>query len=318
MHVPPLLRILLLVLVCVPLVFGCGDGVEESPGAAWHRCELRGARQIGGAAVFGEELLLISGGGDGRLFAVALTDLVPGGTAQAREVPLDITHDAPLSGREEIAWRGTTLGQLQDLGMDFQALAVQEPHFLFVGDAAFRLGLWGRIERGPTGTIRKAKLFSGFVVPGGERPGTASADYRDHGPGLRSFVTRRGTRHTEDLLAISRGETDHPGRIRVDLLDRGGALLQLHRLQGLGTQAADVEAACWQADRLLVYRDHGSGSLHPGGDPSVGLTGTLGRGTPAPERPEGATWRGMSSDPDDTLYLVSDGDPAVVAWRKAR
>ena len=42
----------------------------------------------------------------------------------------------------------------------------------------------------------------------------------------------------------------------------------------------------------------------------------LGQGVPGPDVPDGKRWTGMAHAADGTVFLVSSGSPASLAWRR--
>jgi len=71
----------------------------------------------------------------------------------------------------------------------------------------------------------------------------------------------------------------------------------------------------WHGGRFLTVRGHGRGSIAPFMDPGASREIGLGQSTPAPDIEGAGAWRGMAHGPDGTVYLISDGDPAILAWR---
>jgi hypothetical protein len=96
-------------------------------------------------------------------------------------------------------------------------------------------------------------------------------------------------------------------------LDRGGLGLGRFTVTAPGG-APRVIAVTHEKERFLALRGGETAALAPFLDPGKQARATLGGDTPAPPLAEGR-WSAIAHAPDGTLWLVSSGDPAVLAWR---
>jgi len=304
-------------LSCVLLLglAACGDeqGGQEA-GIAWQHCRVEGLNGAGGLAFFEDSLIAVAGGGDRSVYVFERSALKAGGQAHARVLDVDVVEDAFLMGSEKFALQGYQLKHLWDLSLDFQGVAVQAPHFLYLGDRIRRVIYWGRLFRDASGHLARARLRSLCIAPGARRTAVDEGDWRDKGPGLSGLVAVDGRRRTEDIYVADRGSPDETV-LRVRKMDRYGSNLGgLSVLHGLDGQP-DVNAISWSKKRFHLTRGAGAGELLEVDEPKSGLGAKVDQRDQGPQVEGVEIWSGMCHAPDGTLFLVSNGTPAVVAWR---
>lgn len=310
------------------LLVACGDEPEAPPSTEiqWSHCRIEGVKAAGGVAALGDELFLCAGAGDRAIYVLPIGRLAPGARITARKLQVDVDEKATLTGRELLARRGYTLGNLWQADVDFQGIAVQQPDLLFVADRQFRVVYWGKLVREIGGEFGRWQVRHAFEVPGAKRANVQLADYSDTGPGVSGLFGVSGSSRTEDLYLVERarpGSEDVRSQFRVLTLDRYGSLagggdLGFFTVDVGGGAVPDVEGVAYDRanERFLCVRGAGRGSIAAFRDPGSLRTGKLARGVPGPELEGVGRWCGLTVGADGTWYLVSDGDPAVVAWRK--
>jgi hypothetical protein len=288
------------------LVLGCA-GEEADTGRRWASCSLTGPREASGLAIWRGDLLFVCGGGDRNVYAISIDELAPQVSPRVRTLTVERDDAAPLMGQEEFATHGYQIGHLWKQDPDFQALAVQAPNFVYVGDRARRVAYWGLLTADAAGRADRIRLRGAFIVPGAKRTETSRGDWRDHGPGLSGFATSGGQR-TEDLYAVDRGAPG--GSLRIHRLGRYGSVLGAIRVRHGLDGSSDIGALAVRARGFLLAR--ASGSLvqvpYPRRDETVGMT-------PAAldvPLPAGTVVTGMTRD---ARYLVLAGEPPVLTWR---
>lgn len=330
MRFPGVLSVLLLALSLV----GCG--AEDGPAGpaadptdghvVWNHCRLPGVTKASGVTVLGEDLLICASGGERRIRVVARKNLRHDEAVRSRELRVDVNAEGRIGGRELLSRRGYLVKGMWEAAIDLQGIAVQPPNHLYVADAAFRIVYWGRVEQDIGAQLAHWKLDYGFEVPGGKREGAAKADYRDTGPGLSGMFGVAGAGRTEDLYVVERSRPGGPevaSQFRVLVLDRYGGLGgggtnlgfftidvgegALPQVEGLARDTAN--------NRFLCVRGDGRGSVAHFLNPGSMRKGKLGKGTPGPDIEGAGRWSGITVATDGTIYLVSDGDPARLAWR---
>ncbi len=334
MHRPDrafLSRLLLGVLALALTACGDDSAPTEEADVHWSHCTLPGIKNASGLAVLGDALFVCAGNNDRSIYLVPMERLRQDARVVAQKLKMDIDRDEHLSGRELLTQRGYTLGNLWDADVDFQAIATQQPNLLFVADSRFRVVYWGKFAREIGGAIGTWQVRHAFEVPGAKRKNIDVADYRDTGPGISGLFGVSGQARTEDLYLTERarpGGEDVSSQFRVLVLDRYGSLagggdLGFFTVDVGEGAIPEVEALAFDGPnkRLLCARGTGRGMIAPFRSPGSMRAAKLGKGVPGPDI-EGpdigdiGRWRGLSVGSDGSWYLVSDGDPAVLAWRK--
>ena len=309
------LRLVLLFLAALGLA-GCGDDPAPEGPAAWQHARIEGLAGATGLTLADDDLVFVVGGDDRELRTVARAALRPGATAKARTLAVTIRPDAPIHGADPLAAERYSLEHLWAVPVDFQAVAFQPPDTLYVGERQRRLVFWGRVRRDAAGVLASVKFSHAAIVPGADRSGRAAGDWRDHGPGLRGLVAVKRGGRAEDLWAVDEGVADGP--LVVRRMDRFGSNLQGVRAQHGLEVAPDVRAVSHDGTRLLVLLGSGRGRIVSLREPPAGRLDAVpaSEGVPGPAIDGVAGWSGMAHAADGTLFLVSGGSPAVVAWRK--
>jgi hypothetical protein len=294
------------------LAAACGEQEEADAPLPWRHCRITGLAGASGLAIFGGDLLAVRGGGSRDVYAIPVGMLRDGGKARARALRLDRDDTAALHGAEAFSAQGYRISHLWPLTVDFQAIAVQPPNFVYLGDRNRRVAYWGRLGLDPRRQTDRLRIEGALVVPGAFREGAEKGDWRDKGPGLSGLTTPGASRKTEDLFAVDEGGP-HRAAVVLQKMSRFG--MPVGRIARIHPANEDppVEAISHLPDGsgFLLLHGRRPQSLSRLGDPDASL---LPQREPAPALERG-WWRGMCHGPDGTLYLVSDGDPAVVAWR---
>jgi hypothetical protein len=305
----------LLLLASLATLCACGGEQTDEPAPAghFHGATLAGLGGVSGVCVAGTDLLLVRGGEDRTLYAVARADLVP----DRRDVPVrrlevSVRREAPLGGSEPLALQGYRLGHFWDLDLDLSCVALRPPASVYLGERRFRLVFYGRLYRDAAGRATRVDLDGAFVAAGARRDGADAGDWSDHGPGMASLQGSQHSDQTEDLALLER-DAPSGDHFRVIRLDRMGSRLGEVRVDVAG-EAPEVRGLSFSDERYLVLRGAGRGALAPFPDPRRKARATLGAGTPAPEPLSGA-WSALAHAEDGTLYLASGGDPCRIAWR---
>lgn len=321
------------VLPCLAWVLtACGaddtpaNGTADTQGAGhWHHARIEGVAGASGLAVLGDTLFVVQSGGKRALHAIDRAELEPDGTVTPRLVRVEVRSEQRVHGLDDLlAARGYEVDKLWEAGIDLQGLAAQRPGRLFIADRSFRVVFRAVLQRGVGGDWSRALVEGAFTVPGAKRLSADRADYRDMTPGLSGLDSTRG-RRIDDLVVLERSryvENDSvPDTFRMLRLDAFGAPVTR---RGLGAYMVgrvpdeapvEAEAIVHEADRYLVLRSSGRGSLAPLSPDAAPRTLELGQPTPAPAIDGAGAWRGMARAEDGTLFLLSDGSPAVLAWR---
>ncbi len=305
---------------------GCGgEPIDEptQPGR-WRYARLDGIEGASGLAAF-ESSLLISAGANRRvLYTVAIDDLAAGEAQAVRALPLAVDRGAALGGAGPFARQGYRLGDLWDLPVDVQGVAVQAPNFVFLAERNHRVVYAGRLRMGASRHLQGVQIDRVFVVPGADRSGMAAADWRDRGPGLAGLASVVGERSTEDLYAVDRSGASSE-TFRLQKLDRYGLGLGWFLVHVPRVPSLEVGGILKEAGRYLFVHGGGRGVIQPVVDGSTGQSVWAGRGVPgpdaiaaldlAPDDGEVGSWQGLSRGADGTLYLVSGGPRTILAWR---
>ena len=307
-------------LPCVLLLAACGDrgqvpAERQSPGQ-WEHVRIEGLSAASGLTIHEDTLIAVAGGNDRDIYAIAIAELLPGGTVKARTLAVDIKPDAPLMGAEPFAVQGYTLGHLWKVTLDFQAVAAQVPNLLYVVDREHRVIFWGPMHRSVDGRLARVQLNRLTVAPGADRTGVDTGDWRDLGPGVRGVVSVPRAGRMEDLWILEGGKAGEP--LQVRRIDRYGSnlggLRARHKIQG----PPDARALSWDRDRLVLQVGAGRGRLMTLEPPASGRTVSVPeiRGVPGPEVAGVDGWTGLAHGSDGAVYMVSGGTPAVLAWRR--
>jgi len=298
------------------LLAGCGleSPIATEPGH-WQHCRIEGLKNAGGLAVFGHDLIAVAGGDDREIYVVSSDDLEPGGSVRARTLAVDITPKRPLMGAEPFALQDYEMRHLWAQKVDFQGAAVQAPSFLYVGDRIRRVIYWGRLSRDAAGRLARVKFDGITVAPGATRSKRAAGDWRDHGPGLAGLLALGARQRMEDLYVLERAPTGGPA-LRIYRMDRYGSPLGTIPIkQDLGA-AMVCQALSWDGSRYVLLHGKGRGRIVSFKEPQPMRSVPLGSGVPGPDVEGVEAWTGMTHGEDGTIYLVSSGDPAWIAWRR--
>ncbi len=312
-------RALLLATLLGPLA-ACGRGAAPDAARAvggWSHARVPGVAKASGIAVAGDWLVVSESGPDRRLLAVRRADLVDGKEASAHPVEVTFDPEAHLTGGDAFALRGYRLGDVWGLDGSVEGVAVQSPARVFLADRAWRVVFAGELRTGDDGAPKQIVIDRGFTVSGGNRSGSDASDWRDRGPGLAGLAAGASGRRVEDVYAVTRG-AEGPGTFELHALDRYGIELSTFTVD-LGTKDdAAVGGLALDEDRFLVVRGAGRGELvaFRRGRPRELVKSAP--GIPAAEVEGAGAWSGVARSDDQVLYLVSQGAPAVVAWRAIR
>jgi len=311
--VPLPLRALLLLLAVA--AGGCGDEAPApvEPGH-WRHCVLEGLARAGGLTVYGDDLLAVAGGGDRGVYTVSTRDVAPGATLHARRLPVDVREEAALLGAEPFALQGYTMKHLWPLPVDFQGVAVQAPDVLYVGERSRRVIFWGRLVKDASGRLDRVRFTEVSIAPGADRTGVAAGDWSDHGPGLAGLLALQGRPRMEDLYVLDAAPHGGPA-LRIYRMDRYGSALGTIPIQHDLGEGVSCNALSWDGSRYVLHYGAGRGRVATVKEPDAMRSGTMTAGAPGPDVEGVDRWTGMTHGADGTIYLVSNGDPAVLAWR---
>jgi hypothetical protein len=305
-----------LCLVSAMWLAGCGETPDAAPASGtWRQGVVTGLAGASDLAVLGDTLLAVCGGGDRHVYAISADTLRTTGTAVAQSLALRIPEVAPLDGSDELVRHGYRVGHVWRPAVDLQAVGAQPPDRVFVGDRARRVVFWGPLLRGPDGTIAHVGVQRAFVPPGADRSRIDEGDWRDQGPGMAGLLGGGAPTRTEDVYVLDRG-VDPQGRFLVWKVDRFGARLGEISLEAEGEAAESAQDLAWTADRFYLLHGGRGQFITPFALPALGRTAALVGTLPAPRIEGAARWTGIAADAAGRLYLLSDGDPAVVAWRE--
>jgi hypothetical protein len=316
-----------LLLFCACLLSACGGEDERgSAEPAWQHARVEGLSGASGLTILENVLLVCSGEGQRAIHVVERSALTPGGTVSARPLEVLLRDDLEVTGSGLLARRAYTLGDLWNASVDFQGIAAQRPGRVFIADRSYRVIYRGTLQRAVGGRFERIAIDFAFTIPGARRTSVDAADYRDMGPGLSGLFGVRG-RRVEDLVVAERAHVRADGQdreFRIQLLDAFGAAAngrgEMGFLIGRVPEPGppEVEGISFHDDRYLILRGGTRPSLAPlrrTGDlrvldlePELAL----------PDVPGAGTWRGMVHAEDGTLFLISSGDPAIIAWRAQR
>ncbi len=294
----------------------CGeDGPAGDAPAAWQHATVQNLAGASGLTLVGDDLVFVVGGDDRDVRSVARSALRPGATATARTLAVTIRPDAPIHGADPLAAARYGLEHLWKVPVDFQAVAFQPPDMLYVGERHRRLVFWGRIRRDAAGVLAGVKFSHVAVVPGADRSKRDAGDWRDQGPGLSGLVAVKRSARQEDLWAVDAGAAEAP--ITVRRMDRFGSNLQGIRARHGFDVAPDVRAVSHDGTRLLVLMGKARGRIVSLKEPPPNKLDSVPAitGVPGPAIDGVDGWTGMAHAEDGTIFLVSGGSPAVVAWR---
>lgn len=301
-----------LLLGCL-LTTACG-GAPSGSGSSWKHCRIEGLENAGGLAWHRDELIAVAGGGDRALYAFPRTRLVPGGSVRARRLEVHIKEDTHLVGAEKLSEQGYQMKHLWKLPLDFQALTTRTPSQVFLGDRNRRIVYWGRLVRDGAGRLSQVQLSRLFVAPGATRSDISRADWRDKGPGLSGLVAVQGDGGRDGLYLVDRGEPT--GRfLRLRRTDMYGSVLGGILVERTFRGAPELQALSWRQSQPVLQRGYGAGQLITARASSDPAPRKPAHTEPGPEVEGVSAWTGMCHAPDGTVYLVSGGSPAVVAWR---
>lgn len=312
-------RLACLVLLVACALAGCG---ADTPGASppsgqaghWKHCRVRGLAGAAGLTVYGDDLIAVAGGGDRAVYTFAIEDLEHGKSIRARKLTVTVRAEAALLGAEPFGLQGYRLEHLWALPVDFEGVAAQAPDFLFVGERTHRVVYWGRLVEDAGGRLSSLKLRNVSIAPGADRSKVNAGDWRDHGPGLAGLLALSGRRRVADVYVLDRAP-------------RGGSALRVHRMDRYGSMLGSIpvkhdlgdaltcNALSWDGARYVIHYGRGRGRLATMKEPDAMRSTKLNVGTPGPAVEGVELWGGMTHGKDGTVYLVSSGDPAVVAWR---
>ena len=295
---------------------GCGDDDTDDGLSPWQHARIEGLSGATGMTVADGDLVFVSGADDRDLKTVAVAALRNGASTKARTLAVTIRPGAPVHGSSPFALQDYRLEHLWKVPVDFQGVGFQPPNLLYVGERHRRLVFWGKLRRDAAGVLASVKLEHMAAIPGAKRTGADGGDWRDHGSGLRGLVAVKQSARNEDLWVVDAGTADEP--IMVRRLNRYGSNFHGIRARHTFEVAPDVRAVSHDGTRLMVLLGKGRGrlvSLTP--PPRDKLDSVpLGAGVPGPAIDGVDGWTGMAHADDGTIYLVSGGSPAIVAWRR--
>lgn len=322
-----MLRPGMLLLLCFLTLSACGDDTGGGPSEpAWQYATVTGVRGASGLTIVDGALLVCCGEGQRTIHALERAALQPGATVPARPLEVLLNDDLEVTGSGLLARRAYTLGDLWNAAVDFQGIAAQEPGRVFIADRAYRVVYRGSLQRAVGGRFKRIAIDFAFTVPGARRTSVDAADYRDMGPGLAGLFGVR-SRRMEDLVVAERAHvraSTDDREFRVQLLDAFGAAAsgrgEMGFLIGRVPEPGppEVEGISFDGEGYLVLRGGARPSLAPlarSGDLRVL---DLGAALPFPAFEGAGTWRGIVHAADGTLFMVTSGDPAIIAWRAPR
>ena len=294
----------------------CGDETEEGDLQPWHYATLQGLGEASGLTLIGDDLVLVCGNNDRDIYTLSRAGLNDGDSVRVRKLAVQFKPDALLMGTEPFALQGYTLDLLWNVPVDFQAVAAQQPDYLYVAERNRRLILWGRLRRRADGALSTIRFDHVSIAPGADRSGVDSGDWRDKGTGARGLVAVERSARMEDLWLVDAGAPGEP--IGVRRLDRYGSNYGGIRARHSFDGSPDVRAISWDTDRLVMLVGAGRGRFVSLAPPPPGKLDsvTIKPGAPGPDLPDGKSWMGMAHAKDGTLFLVSSGSPATLAWRR--
>ncbi len=321
-----MVRIATLLLLCACILPACGndDGEGTSAEPQWQHARVQGLSGASGLTILENVLLVCSGEGQRAIHAIERSELQASGVVTARPLDVLLNEDLEVTGSGLLARRAYTLGDLWNAAVDFQGLAAQRPGRVFIADRAYRVIYRGTLQRAVGGRFARIAIDFAFTVPGARRTNVDAADYRDMGPGLAGLFGVRG-RRMEDLVVAERAHVraDADDReFRVQLLDAFGAAANGRGEMGffIGRVAEpgppEIEGiSARDGDGYLVLRGGARPALAPLDRSGKLRVLDLGPEIALPEVPDAGTWRGIVHAEDGTLFLISSGDPAIIAWR---
>lgn len=307
---------LLLMLVLAWPLSACGDDAATEGPTPWRHARIDGVAGATGVTLVDDDLVFVCGGDDRDIRTVARRDLVHGGRAKARTIALTIRPGAPITGSSPLALQDYRLEHLWKVPVDFQGVAFQRPNVLYVGEATRRLVFWGKLRRDAAGALASVKFDHIAVAPGSDRSGAERGDWSDQGPRLRGLVAVTRSGRMEDLWLVDAGAQDAP--LGVRRMDRFGSNLHGLRVRHGLEVAPDARGISHDGARLQVLYGSGRGRIASLAVPPPGTLDSVPtlEGVPGPAVEGVDGWTGMAHAADGTLFLVSGGNPAVVAWRQ--
>ena len=295
------------------LLSSCGGTPEES-GSVWRHCRIEGLENASGLALHRDELLAVAGDNDRAVYAFTRSGLTSGGRIHARKLDVHVKEDTHLVGAEKFSEQGYQMKHLWKLPLDFQALATRTPSHVFLGDRNRRIVYWGRLVRDGAGRLSQVQISRLFVAPGATRSDISRGDWRDKGPGLSGLAVVQDGQRSDDLYVVDRGERD--GRfLRLRKTDMYGSVLGGTLVERDFEGAPESAALSWWQSQFLLLRAAGAGHLMTVRESSSPEPRKPAQTESGPEVAGAEAWTGMCHAPDGTIYLVSSGSPAIVAWR---
>ena len=304
-------------LMLAAILGGCGDdGQAPRPAGPghWKHCRVDGLKGASGLTMFGRDLIAVAGDGVRAVYTLPSGDLEHEGRVRARQLEVDVRMEATLLGAEPFALQGYSMKHLWPLAVDFQGVAVQPPNFLYVGERIRRVVYWGRLLRNAAGELDRVRFDEVSVAPGGDRSNVAEGDWRDHGPGLAGLLALAGSRRMEDLYVLDRAPRGGPA-LRIHRMDRYGSTLGAIPIKHEFGDALECHALSFDGSRYVIHYGNGRGRLALVKEPDAMRSTKLGVGAPGPDVEGVTSWTGMTHGEDGTVFLISGGDPTVVAWR---
>ena len=302
----------------------CGDetqrpGPSTSAARPWSSAQIQGAPALSDLAILGGRLFAVCENDDRALYAVDLKGLRDGATLTAHALKLKVHGPAEIMGSDAFAREGYRIEHLWDMPIALVGVALRPgtPTRLYLAERTHRIVYWGEVLEAQDAREDVGRIDFAFSLRGARRSEAAKSDWRDHGPGLCGLSAVVKARRVEDLYAIDRGG-DSPTSAALRKLDRtGGQLGATIPITDANGKRPDLRGVVWQPDeeRFLGLVGGGRGALVPFQDSNL-RTVRLGAGTPGPKIEDVTGWTGMALGEDGTLYLLSEGTPSVLAWRK--
>ena len=321
------LRLGMLLLLCLLALSACGDETGGDPAEPdWRYTTVAGVRGASGLTIIDDVLLICSGEGQRAIHALERAALQSGATVPARPLEVLLKDDLEVTGGGLLARRAYTLGDLWKAAVDFQGIAAQEPGRVFIADRAYRVVYRGSLQRAVGGRFERIAIDFAFTVPGARRTSVDAADYRDMGPGLSGLFGVRG-RRMEDLVVAERAHvraSTDDREFRVQLLDAFGAAAsgrgEMGFLIGRVPEPGppEVEGISFDGEDYLVLRGGAQPALAPLARSADLRVLDLGPELSFPAFEGAGAWRGIVHAADGTLFMISSGDPAIIAWRAPR